>query len=43
MTITNAFFGCPKKRGLKTPKARGCNDTLSLLSEMSYGRLSGLM
>jgi hypothetical protein len=36
-------FGCPKKRWLKTPKARGCNNTLRLLSERAYGRLSGLM
>jgi hypothetical protein len=40
---TNAFFGGPKKRGLKTPKARDFNDTLRLLIEMTYGRLSGLM
>jgi hypothetical protein len=43
MTITNAFFGCPKKRGLKTPKARGCNNTLRLLFDGTYGRSSRLV
>jgi hypothetical protein len=43
MTITNAFFGCPKKRWLKTPKARGCNNTLRLLFDRTYGRSSRLM